>query len=65
MGSEEEIIEAITFCWTRYAERIEGSAAVALAAAMKGKIASPAVLIITGGNIQREYHAQLIAETNK
>jgi threonine dehydratase len=63
--SEDEIKEAITFCWTRYAERIEGSAAAALAAALQRKVSPPVVLIMTGGNIPREYHAQLIAEAHK
>jgi threonine dehydratase len=60
--NENEISEAIAFAWHRYHEIIEGSAAVALAAALTGKITSrPAVIIITGGNIQPELHAHIIA----
>jgi len=59
--SEAEIRDAIVFAWQRYGERIEGSAAAALAAALNGKVATPAVLVITGGNIQPEIHARIIA----
>jgi threonine dehydratase len=62
--SEDEIKEAVTFAWTRYTERIEGSAATALAAALSGRVNPPAVLIITGGNIQPDIHAQILAGTN-
>ncbi len=59
--SEEEIARAIAFAWYVYHEKIEGSAAVALAAVLAGKVAQrPSVLILTGGNIQPEVHAQII-----
>lgn len=57
--SESEIGQAIMFAWHRFKERIEGSAAVALAAALSGKVKPPAVIVITGGNIQPELHAEL------
>jgi threonine dehydratase len=60
--SEAEIAQAVTVAWQRYQERIEGSAAVALAAILTGKIpARPAVIVLTGGNIQPEVHARLQA----
>ena len=59
--SEEEIAEAIVYAWQQYEERIEGSAAVALAAILSGKISSrPAMLVISGGNIQPELHTRLV-----
>jgi threonine dehydratase len=59
--SEEEIARAIAFCWRQYAEKIEGSAATALAAVLFNKIKErPAVVLISGGNIQPELHAQII-----
>ena len=62
--SEEELRSAIRYAWQRYGERIEGSAAVTLAAALSAKAtARPAVVIISGGNIQAELHQQIIAET--
>jgi threonine dehydratase len=61
--SEEEIRSAIRYAWQRYGERIEASGAVPLAAALTGKVTiRPAVVIITGGNIQAELHQQIIAE---
>jgi threonine dehydratase len=61
--TEEEIRSAIRYAWQNYSERIEGSAAVTLAAALTGKVsARPAVIIITGGNIQAELHQQIISE---
>jgi threonine dehydratase len=59
---EAEIRAAIRYAWHEYEERIEGSAAVALAAVLSGKITNrPAVLILTGGNIQPETHDQITA----
>jgi threonine dehydratase len=57
---EAEISRAIKYTWQRYKERIEGSAAVGLAAVLSGKIdIHPALIVITGGNIQPELHQQL------
>jgi threonine dehydratase len=51
--SESEIAQAMHYSWQRYQERIEGSAATALAAVLTGKVPErPAVVIISGGNIQ-------------
>ncbi len=59
--SEEQIERAIAFAWYAYHEKIEGSAAVALAAALDGKVTKrPSVLILTGGNIQPEVHRGII-----
>lgn len=58
--TESEIIDAIAQTWRRYHERIEGSAAVCLAAIFSGKISgSPAVVVISGGNIQPALHETL------
>jgi threonine dehydratase len=58
--TEEEIAQAIAYSWYHYGEKIEGSAAAALAAALTGKVAErPAVVVITGGNIQPEIHSQI------
>lgn len=58
---EVEIEQAIVAAWQRYGAKIEGSAAVVLAAALNGKFAQrPAALIISGGNIQPELHAELL-----
>ena len=59
--SEEEIARAIAFAWYAYHEKIEGSAAVGLAAALGGKVnMRPSVVILTGGNIQAEVYEQII-----
>jgi threonine dehydratase len=58
--SESEISGAISQTWRRYHQRIEGSAAVCLAAIFSGKISvHPAVVIITGGNIDETLHKRL------
>lgn len=60
---EEEIRRAIAMAWVAYGERIEGSAAVTLAAVSTNKVADrPAVLIVTGGNIEDELHQAIVAE---
>jgi threonine dehydratase len=57
---EAEIARAIAFAYHQYAEIIEGSAATALAAVLTGKInLRPAVVIVSGGNIQPELHQQV------
>jgi threonine dehydratase len=58
--SEAEIAQAIQYAWHTYHERIEGSAATTLAGILSGKIPErPAVLIISGGNIQPETFQQI------
>jgi threonine dehydratase len=58
--NEEEIAQAIAYSWYHYGERIEGSAATALAAVLTGKVSHrPVVIVITGGNIQPEIHSQI------
>jgi threonine dehydratase len=53
--SEDEIGYAINYAWDKYQEKIEGSAAVALAPVLSGQISSrPVVVIVSGGNIQNE-----------
>jgi len=60
--TEDEISRAIAFAWYAYHEKIEGSAAVALAAILEGRVShGPSVLILTGGNIQPEVHAEIVA----
>ena len=61
--SESEIRAAIRYAWLKYGEIIEGSAAVALAAVLTKKISSrPVVVVLTGGNIQPEIHADIIGK---
>ena len=51
--NEEETRQAVSFAREKYGERIEGSAAVALAAAISGNVQQrPVVILISGGNIQ-------------
>ena len=59
--SEEQIAQAIAYAWNHYQQRIEGSAAVALAAVLSGQVSSrPLVILITGGNIQSEVFDKII-----
>ncbi len=63
--TETEIRKAIKHAWFTYHERIEGSAAVALAAVISGRItARPAVVVLSGGNIPTEDHTQIINDPN-
>jgi threonine dehydratase len=57
--TEDEIGYAVVYAWKKYGERIEGSAAAALAAVITGKVKPPAVVVISGGNIQPEVHEML------
>jgi len=61
--TEAEIVQAMAYAYQRYRQRIEPSAAVSLAAILTGRVTQrPAVVVITGGNIQPEIHQQLINE---
>jgi len=58
--TEDVISRAIVYAWRHFGETIEGSAGAALAAAMMaGSRDRPAVVILSGGNIQPELHADL------
>lgn len=60
--SEDEVAEAVAFAWHAYGEKIEAAGAVGLAAYLQGKLPeTPLVQIISGGNIQPDLHADLIA----
>jgi threonine dehydratase len=60
---ETEIKFAVAYAWRQYGERIEGSAAAALVPALTGKIPNrPAVVIISGGNIEPEEHQRILQE---
>jgi threonine dehydratase len=63
--TETEIRKAIKYAWCTYHERIEGSAAASLAAVTSGRISvRPALVVLTGGNISPEDHAQIIDDIN-
>ncbi len=57
---EDEIEQAVAYVWYHYQVIIEGSAAVPFAAVLQNKITvNKPVLIITGCNIQTDYHKQI------
>jgi len=63
--TEIEIRRAIKYAWITYHERIEGSAAASLAAVITGRISDkPALVVLTGGNITSEDHAQILSDSN-
>lgn len=64
--TEEMAARAVAGAWHRYSEKIEGSSSVALAAAL-GAAASlkPAVVVISGGNIQDEIHHRICQNYDK
>ena len=60
--SEAAIEGAIAFAWWSCGEKIEGSAAAALGAALDGRAGEgPCVVVVTGGNIQTEAFEQILA----
>lgn len=59
--SEEEIVSAIAFAWYAYGEKVEGAGAVGLAAILSGRVTErPAVVVVSGGNVQPEVHAEIV-----
>lgn len=58
--SEPAVRDAIGYAWRVLGHKIEGSAAVGLAAVMTGKITQrPALVVISGGNIQPEIFREI------
>lgn len=68
--TEEQITQAIRYAWHKHGEKIEGSAAASLAAGMSGALkearlnSGHGVVVISGGNIQPEVHAQICGTTD-
>jgi threonine dehydratase len=63
--SESEIRSAIKYAWNSYHEFIEGSAAAALSVITSHRVIDrPALIIISGGNIDPETHNQIINDPN-
>jgi threonine dehydratase len=60
--SEFEISQAIAFAWRKYGQKVEGSGAVGLAAVLAGKVDPPAVVIVSGGNIDPDIHQRICQE---
>lgn len=61
--TESEIEAAIRYAWEKHHQVIEGSGAVGLAAILSQKpIDLPAMVVITGGNIQPEIHREIIGK---
>jgi len=59
--SEEEIALAIAFAWEVYHEKLEGAGAVGLAVVLAEKVKiRPAVVFVSGGNVQPEVHAEIV-----
>ena len=59
--SEGEITRAIAFAWYVYKEKIEGAGAVGLAAILSKKIETlPALVVVSGGNVQPEVHTKIL-----
>ncbi len=64
--SEDEVAEGLAFAWTEYGEKIEGSGAVGLAAVLSKKVPQErSVIVVSGGNIQPEIHAEILTRYEK
>jgi threonine dehydratase len=61
--SEAAIARGVARAWWAHGERIEGSAAAALAVAMEGIVKDrPAVVVLTGGNIEADVFEGIISQ---
>jgi threonine dehydratase len=62
--SDEEVMEAIRFAWREHNLVVEPGGAAALAALLAGKFepAEGTVVVLSGGNIDPELHARIMAE---
>ena len=62
--SDDEAKEAIRFAWREHGLVIEAGGAVGLAALLSGKVepAEGTVVVLSGGNIDPDLHARIVAE---
>jgi threonine dehydratase len=62
--SDEEVTEAIRFAWGKHKLVVEPGGAAALAALLAGKVkpVEGTVAVLSGGNIDPQLHARIIAE---
>jgi threonine dehydratase len=62
--SDDEVKEAIRFAWREHDLVIEPGGAAALAAVLAGKVAPEegTVVVLSGGNVDPELHARILAE---
>jgi threonine dehydratase len=59
--TENELKDAIVYAWEKHHQIIEGSAAVSVAAVLAKKVSAlPAIVIVTGGNIQPILYQSII-----
>jgi len=61
--SDAEVEDAIRFAWEKHGLVVEPGAAVGLAALLAGKVPplEDMVVVLSGGNIDPELHARIIA----
>jgi len=62
--SDREVADAIRFAWNKHQLIVEPGAAVGLAALLAGKVEADAdtVVVVSGGNIDPAFHAQIVSE---
>jgi threonine dehydratase len=60
--SEDEVADAIRWLWTEHGQRVEGAGACGVAAVRgrKLELATPAVIVVSGGNIDPAKHERLL-----
>ena len=62
--SDAEVADAVRFAWREHGLRVEPGGAVALAALLAGKVEprEGTVVVVSGGNIDPDLHARILAE---
>lgn len=62
--SDGEVAEGVRFAWKRHELRVEPGGAAGLAALLAGKLAAleDSVVVLSGGNIDPDLHARILAE---
>jgi threonine dehydratase len=63
--SDEEVKDAVRFAWSEHGLIVEPGGAAALAAVLAGKVEAVggSVVVLSGGNIDPELHAGIVAES--
>ena len=60
--TEDEIAQTIAWLWREEHQRVEGAGACATGAVLLGRVmplSTPAVVVVSGGNIDLEKHAKV------
>jgi threonine dehydratase len=63
--SESEVAQSIAWLWKEHGQRVEGAGACGVGAVLLGRVrlSTPAAVVVSGGNIDRERFDRIVGAT--